>query len=151
MKIGTFAILLIFLIQISLNDEIDKKEIDKIYSRYLEYYDGDNQTISEKRELEALDEFVNVVTDSTILRTFTPTAVEETYLNTNYFANIGTSKQDTVDYSSMSGIYATEEGRAIYYYSLNCPTGYVCEFPNPVVYEIRMLINPCINRSSDLC
>ena len=33
-----------------------------------------------------------------------------------YFANIGSAKQDATDYSSMSGIYATEEGRAIYYY-----------------------------------
>ena len=35
-------------------------------------------------------------------------------------------------------------------YSLNCPSNYAWEFPNPVVYEIRMLINPWINRDNDL-
>ncbi|CAI2378543.1 unnamed protein product [Moneuplotes crassus] len=131
--------------------EISQKDIDRIYEGYKKYYQEDPPGNSTKRFLEIKQEFTNVVTDSTILRTFTPTAAEEALLKSTYFANIGSARQDTTDYSSLSGIYATEEGRAIYYYSLNPPTNYAVEFPNPDVYEIRIRLNPCINRDSDLC
>jgi len=39
----------------------------------------------------------------------------------------------------------------MYYYNINPPDTYRVEFPNPAVYEIRMKLNPCKNRTSDLC
>lgn len=72
-------------------------------------------------------------------------------METYYFADVTKAKQDANDYSALTGIYATEEGRAMYYYSLNPPDGYDVEFPNPDVYEIRMKINPCDGRNNNLC
>lgn len=74
--------------------------------------------------MEALDEFTNVVTDAQIKRIFTPTAAERTIMETLYFPDVTKAKQDTNDYSGLTGIYATEEGRAAMYYSVNPPDGY---------------------------
>ena len=65
--------------------------------------------------------------------------------------NVQQAKKDDYTYPDMTGIYATEEGRAMYYYHINPPSNYFVEFPNPDIYSIRMRINPWIGRNNDMC
>jgi hypothetical protein len=148
------VIIAVNLINISFcEQDIDPSNLDKIYNHYKKYYDKEenDEFLKRKRKLELLDEFANVVTEAYTLRTFTPTAAEDTILQNFYFADVKKAKQDDNDYSTLTGIFATEEGRAMYYYSLNPPAGYLVEFPNPEVYEIRIRINPCQDKVTDLC
>lgn len=155
MKAWLFIWLLILITHFdsALLKPLDSKEVEKIYDRYKKFYDKE-ETVPVKRQRRRLDDestFTNYVTEADSLRSFTPTAAEEDILKTLYFPAVTQAKQDSNDYSGLTGIYATEEGRAMYYYSLNPPKNYVVEFPNPSVYEIRMKINPCEGRTTDLC
>lgn len=106
--------------------------------------------LKNRRGLE--EEFKNVKTDANTIRVFTPTEAEDAILKSVYFPIMKSAKQDKNNYSGLSGVFATEEGRAMYYYTQNPPAGYGVEFPNENIFKIRIRINPCISRGgSDTC
>lgn len=133
----------------------DTSKLDMIYNQYKKKYDKaegtfKNQTRSRRSMAEA--EFDGVLTNEDLLYPFAPTTDEDTYLRSTYFVSVTQAKKDDNDYSNMTGIFATEEGRAMYYYYINPPENYTVEIPNPD-YEmiIKMFINPWNERNSDMC
>lgn len=69
------------------------------------------------------------------------TAAQITYFDANYLT---TAQKDVKDWTSLATTsISTTETRAMYFYHKNPPGTYRVEFPNPDIYKMSMLIDPC--------
>ncbi len=57
-----------------------------------------------------------------------------------YAAKVGKAANDTTDYTSLTGILNTTEGRAIYYYSNNPVAGYLNEFKSTYRISLKAIL-----------